>query len=174
MASWGDDSKHPCNESPRHDCRQPPSCQARTDASSSRALPLVRWVFTRAGTCLGLLLCHDVSLFIDYCRALSPSNAVAIELLGKLLAQESELDCREGGIASWRMDWQPLSMPLERSTQNVMLVASKLRLSSMTSLPRRASLAPGLDSSPTSIGHWRDARSFFAYRGRTWRCERRY
>jgi hypothetical protein len=63
-----------------------------------------------------------------------------------------------------RMDWKPLSMPLERCALNVMPVASEPRLSSRTSLPKRASIALGLDSSPTSTGHWRNARSFFACR----------
>jgi hypothetical protein len=49
-------------------------------------------------TCLGLLLYCETSLC---CRAPSASYAVEIKLQGQLLAQERELDSREGGIAMW-------------------------------------------------------------------------
>jgi hypothetical protein len=99
---------------------------------------------------------------------------VDVELQGQLLAQERELDSREGTITAWRMDWQLLSAPLERCTWNMMSVTSELRLSNMTSLPRHAPLVPGPHGSPTSTGHWRNARSSFAYRIRILRCKRQY
>jgi hypothetical protein len=55
-----------------------------------------------AGARLVLLLCRDVDfLLVDWCRALSPSHTMAIELQEQLLAQERELDSREGAIIMW-------------------------------------------------------------------------
>jgi hypothetical protein len=52
-----------------------------------------------------------VSTFFWF-RALSPSPAVVIELQGQLLAQERELDSREGAIDEERIDWWPFKCAL--------------------------------------------------------------
>jgi hypothetical protein len=54
----------------------------------------------------GVLICASLlsrcrSLLIDWCRAPSNSNVVAIELQGQLLAWERVLDSRKGAIAMW-------------------------------------------------------------------------
>jgi hypothetical protein len=40
-------------------------------------------------------------LLVNWRRALSPSHVVAVELQGSLLAQERELDSREGVVVMW-------------------------------------------------------------------------
>jgi hypothetical protein len=77
--------------------------------------------------------------------------------------------CIAGKVPSLRgrMDWQPLSTPLEWCAWNMTPVASEPRLSSRTSSPSCASLAPSLDSSPTSARCCRNARSFFACQRQT-------
>jgi hypothetical protein len=54
-----------------------------------------------ADACLCLLLVVTPSLLADWCRAVSPSSAVAMELQGQLLARGREMDSREGTIAMW-------------------------------------------------------------------------
>jgi hypothetical protein len=46
MASGGDHGERACGGSPHRNHRQPLSCQGRMNASSSRASPSARWVFT--------------------------------------------------------------------------------------------------------------------------------
>jgi hypothetical protein len=49
-----------------------------------------------ASTCLSLLLCHDAGLLpVDWHRASSSSHTLIVELQGRLLAWERELDSRE-------------------------------------------------------------------------------
>jgi hypothetical protein len=128
-----------------------------------------------ASACLGLLLCHDTGLCL-----LIGVGLCLLQMRWPLSYRGSSLLRKGSWIAGkvpsscGRMDWQPLSAPLERCTQNMMIVALELRLSSRTSSPRCTPLAPGPDSSPTSTGHWRNARSFFAYKRWTWKCERKY
>jgi hypothetical protein len=151
MASGGDHNKRPCGGSPHCGCCQPSSHRARTDASSSRASPLVRWVFT---LCQCLLLCCDAGLYF----------LIGVRL--RLLHMRWSSSCRGSSLpkrGSWiaekvpllhgRMDWWPLSTPLERCTRNVTQVTSELRLSSRTPSPKCVSLATGPNSSPTSTGH---------------------
>jgi hypothetical protein len=170
MTSVGDRGERACGESPRRDRRQPLSRRARTDASSSRASPSVRWVFT---LCLHLLICRDA----DLCFLIGVGLHLirmrwSLSYRGNSLPGRGSWIARKVSSPRGRMDWQPLSVPLERCSQNVTSVTFELRLSSRTSSPRHMSLAPGPNSSSTSIGHWRNTRSSFAYRKQTWRCER--
>jgi hypothetical protein len=134
MSGGGDHDEHACSGSHHCDRCQPLSHRSRTDASSSQASPLARWIFT---LCQHLLLCHDASLcfFIGVGLHLLhmqwPSSCMASSLPGI----GSQI---EGKVASpcGRTDWQPLSAPMERCSQNVMSVASEPRLSSKTSSPQ--------------------------------------
>jgi hypothetical protein len=143
------------------------------DASSSQALPLVRWVSTLCQCLPGLSSYHDV----DLCLFIG----VGLHLLQMWWPSS----CRDNSLLerqSWttgtvpspcgRMDWQLLSAPSERCTQNMMSATSGLGLSSRRSLPNHATLVPGPNGLPTSIGRWRSARSSFSYRRQTWRCKR--
>jgi hypothetical protein len=73
-----------------------------------------------------------------------------------------------------RKDWLPSRACLGRCAHNVTLIMSVLMLLSRISLPRRVPLVLGPVSSPTLAGCWRNAKSFFACRRLTWRCERQY
>jgi hypothetical protein len=101
-------------------------------------------------------------------------EARAIALCGSLLWLMTIVRAAWSLAPHGRMDWRLSSAPLERCAQNVTPSAYKLRLSSKTSLPGHVPLVLGLNSSSTSTGHWRNARSYFAYRKWIWRCKRRY
>jgi hypothetical protein len=122
---------------------------------------------------LSFLLCHDAGLYF----------LISVGL--RLLHMWWSSSCRGSSLprrGSWiagkvpslhgRMDWRPLSVPLERCSWNMTLVASDPRLSNKTSSPRRVFLAPYPNSSSPSTGCWRNSRSSFSYRRQTWRCER--
>jgi hypothetical protein len=127
-----------------------------------------------AGTCLGLLFCREAGLCLLIVVGLHllqmgwPLRCRGSSLLGR-----GSWIARKVPLPHGRMDWQSLSAPLERCAWDVTPVAFEPGLSSRTSLPSCASLAPGPDNSPTSIRHWRNAKSF-ASRKWTQRCERRY
>jgi hypothetical protein len=53
-----------------------------------------------AGSCVGLLLVIVLIPLLDWCRPSSSFGAMAIELQEQLLAQERELESREGAIAA--------------------------------------------------------------------------
>jgi hypothetical protein len=73
-----------------------------------------------------------------------------------------------------RVDWLLLHMHLGRLAWNITLVVPVLTLLSWNSPPRCVPLALGPSTSPTLARHWRNAKSFFAYRRQTWRCERQF
>jgi hypothetical protein len=54
-------------------------------------------------------------VLVDWCRALSPSGTLAVELQGQLLARERELVSREGIIAAW----EDGLVAFERALKNV-------------------------------------------------------
>jgi hypothetical protein len=139
---------------------------SRCPAKQGRMPLLVRHHHRSGGVLISTgLLSSCWSLLVDWCRASSNSNVVAIELQGQLLARERELGSRKGTIAMWEDGLA--AFELERCTQNVMPVVSEPRLSRRTSLPRCVPLAPCPNSSSASTRRWRKIRSSFASRRRT-------
>jgi hypothetical protein len=172
MASGGDHDRRSCGGSPCRDGHQLSSHRARTDASSSRASPSVRWVFTLCRCLPGLASCHDVDLHL----------LVGVGLC--LLQMWWSSSCRGSsllGRGSWtvgkapmpfgRMDWWLLNAPSKRCAQSTTPATSRPRLSSSTSLLSHTPLVPGPNGPPTSTRHWRSVRSSFACRRQTWRCK---
>jgi hypothetical protein len=88
------------------------------------------------GICLGLLLCHDASLHLligvglhlPQMRWPSSYRSSSLPKRGSWIEGKAPSLCG-------RMDWRPLSVPLERCTRNVMPLVSKTRLSSRSSFP---------------------------------------
>jgi hypothetical protein len=128
-----------------------------------------------AGACLGLLLCRDTILYLLIGTGLGLFHVRwSLSCRGSSLLRRGSWIAERVASPHGRMDWRPLSTPMERCAWNMTLVMPEPMLSSRASLPRRVSPAPGPNSSPNSTRCWSNARSFFAYRRWTWRCERRY
>jgi hypothetical protein len=102
------------------------------------------------------------------------ASAAAIKWLEQLLAQEKELDSREGAITTWEDGLVAFACALgdarmECDAKRVQAVAVQQYF-----LAGRVPLVPALNSSTILAGRWSNARSSFAYRRQTWRCRRRY
>jgi hypothetical protein len=180
MASGRGHGKHLWGGGSCHDGHKLLSHRVWMGASPSRASPSTRWGFTLRQRLPLLASYHGA----DLCMLIG----VGLLLLQTcLLRWRWPLSCTIGSLprrGSWRtgkapslrrrMDWRLLSTPLGRCAQNVTPIASKPRLSSRTSLPRCTHLVTGQNSSSTSIGRWRNTRSSFACKRRSWRCKRQH
>jgi hypothetical protein len=90
---------------------------------------------------------------------------VAIELQEQLLAQEVELDSREGTIIMWEDGLAASEHALGGGrARNVMSSAPRLRLSGRTTLLGHVPLLSTSSTPLTSTGCWRNTRSSFPYR----------
>jgi hypothetical protein len=141
--------------------RSPPSgCfLGPSDASSSWVSPSIKWVFTLCQRLPGLASCRDTSLYLLI--GLGPHLLQmwwSSSCMGNSLLQRGSWIVGKAPSPRDRMDWRPLSAPLERCMWNVMTVASGPRLPCRTSLPSLAPLVLGPNGSPTSTGCWRSAR----------------
>jgi hypothetical protein len=124
MASGVDHDKRPCGRIPHHNGRQSSSHRARMDASSSQALPSVRWVFTLCWLFPGVASCHDAGLCL-----LIGVVLCLLQMWWSSSCKGSSLPGRgswiAGKVPSWRgkMIWQLLSALWEGHSWNVMLSA---------------------------------------------------
>jgi hypothetical protein len=128
-----------------------------------------------ASACLGLLLYHDTGFYL-----LIGVGPHLLHMWWPLSCKGNTLLGRGSWIAervSWshgRKDWWPLRAHLGSCGRNVTLVMSMSMLSSSSSSPSSMRPIPGPNNLSTSVGRWRNARSFSAYKRLTWRCMRRY
>jgi hypothetical protein len=148
------------------------------DVAPGRASSSAKWGFTLYWRLPGLASCHNAD----------PCFLIGVGLLlhqAQWRHRRRLSNCRSSpfpGRGTWkvgkgpsphgRMDWWLSSEPLAACAWKAMPVASRLRLPSRTTLPRRTPLVPSLNNSSALVGRWRSARSSFVYRRQSWRCKR--
>jgi hypothetical protein len=97
---------------------------------------------------------------------------VTVELQGQLLAQERELDSREGDIDAWEEGLAAFAHMLGEVHVERDASHASVDVVQQVFFTQAHASVPDLDSSPTLAGCWKNAIFFFACKRKTWRCGR--